>query len=307
MGSQDESSTSTLQRKIRKRTRSASSAASDTSEDVELIKPRKRIHPKRRRTEEYFIPDLKQVGARKSNLRLSGNIRSLRNRSSASSLDQIDMFNEQNNGDRDSSLEQVVTPVTDLAEAVSDIAIVSKDDSSYPKEVTRFFVERDYGPKWYHVNEIPTDLVNEVNNTPEWCKKPDLLRDMFESAIVQNTAEDEPDAPDIRLINNVDDEPTPPFEFYYTNRLYQSDPVPPPDYRNLKGCSCIGACDPNSKTCACIQRQNDAFIGTENDHKGFLYDDHGRLLKQEYPIYECNDACGCTEDCRNRVSSKSQL
>lgn len=290
-----------------------------------LFTLRRRIHPKRRRTEDFsvFEDDHNEVEAPKVRLkkRLSGKnkaskrfnvsdgysrMRLPHNRSSTSSLDQLDMLDERNNSDRDSSPEQPVTPVTDLAEGVSDIAIVSKDDS-YPKEVTRFFVERDYGSKWYHVKDIPRDFVNEVNNTPEWCRKPDLLRDMFESAIIQNTAEDEPDAPDIRLVNNVDEEPTPPFEFYYTNRLYHSDPVPPPDYKNLKGCTCIGTCDPNSKTCACIKRQIDAFIGTENEHNGFLYDERGRLLRHEYPIYECNDACGCTEACRNRVSADSQI
>ncbi|EIW81467.1 SET domain-containing protein [Coniophora puteana RWD-64-598 SS2] len=33
----------------------------------------------------------------------------------------------------------------------------------------------------------------------------------------------------------------------------------------------------------------------------FLYDNKGLLHIQEYPIFECNEFCGCDDDCPNRV------
>jgi len=33
----------------------------------------------------------------------------------------------------------------------------------------------------------------------------------------------------------------------------------------------------------------------------FAYNKHGRLQIPGYPIFECNDLCGCGDECRNRV------
>ncbi|KAI9026344.1 hypothetical protein DFJ74DRAFT_631302 [Hyaloraphidium curvatum] len=59
------------------------------------------------------------------------------------------------------------------------------------------------------------------------------------------------------------------------------------------GCSCgPGPCDPEDCSCAA-------------EH-GFLYSSDGVLLLlgdrgQQRPLYECNSACGCSADCRNRL------
>ena len=89
--------------------------------------------------------------------------------------------------------------------------------------------------------------------------------------------------------------------------MWLMDGVPPPDLENLRGCSCIGKCDPNNKNCRCTQIQERRYMDDNNPEKsGFVYDTKTGRLKKDFPdnvpIYECNDLCGCLEDCPNRVS-----
>jgi len=126
------------------------------------------------------------------------------------------------------------------------------------------------------------------------------MRTVLESAIRENTGEDEPDAPWIDVINDIDDEPTPPWEFYYTNKLWLGEGVDPPDMANLEHCDCKGKCDPKSTTCACVKRQNKYLEGYFP--LGFAYDIKGKLRTPGAPIFECNALCACDDDdCRNRV------
>jgi len=116
--------------------------------------------------------------------------------------------------------------------------------------------------------------------------------------ILENTVEDEPNAPLVEIQNSVDEEPTPPWEFYYTNRMWHGEGVPPPDIKNLISCSCKGRCGPRSKTCACLANQRKV---AADPHLEFAYDKAGRLKIPGYPVFECNDLCGCGDECRNRV------
>jgi histone-lysine N-methyltransferase SUV39H len=104
----------------------------------------------------------------------------------------------------------------------------------------------------------------------------------------------------------VDEEPTPQWEFHYTNRIYHGPGVPDPDIANLVGCDCVGKCDPKSKTCACVKRQRELIMFPEENmeayNSGFLYDKQKRLKHTPYPIVECNALCGCDAECMNRVS-----
>jgi histone-lysine N-methyltransferase SUV39H len=124
------------------------------------------------------------------------------------------------------------------------------------------------------------------------------MRDLFEAMVLENTVDDEPDAPPIELQNDVDEEPTPPWEFYYTNKMWHGEGVPPPDVKNLISCSCKGVCDPRSKTCACLMNQRNV---AADPYLEFAYDKAGRLKIPGYPVFECNDLCGCGDECRNRV------
>ncbi|KAI3857244.1 hypothetical protein MKW92_032649 [Papaver armeniacum] len=37
-------------------------------------------------------------------------------------------------------------------------------------------------------------------------------------------------------------------------------------------------------------------------HDRFPYDEDGRIiLKEIYPVYECNSKCGCDKNCRNKI------
>jgi [histone H3]-lysine9 N-trimethyltransferase SUV39H len=163
----------------------------------------------------------------------------------------------------------------------------------------RGLLRKDLTPTIRYTKNIPHLLHDRLNQMDEFYRKSGMARAVLEATIVENTAEDEPKAPRIQVINDVDEESTPPWEFYYSNQVWLGEGISPPDYEGLRGCGCRGRCDPRSQTCLCVQRQHEFYEGTE----GFIYDDKGRLRDHYYPIFECNDACDCTEDCPNRVSN----
>lgn len=146
--------------------------------------------------------------------------------------------------------------------------------------------------------DLPHIFQDYVNDMPMYLRALPEMRRVFEAMIMENTVQDEPDAPKIEVQNNVDEEPTPPWEFYYSNEMWLGEGVPRPDIDNLVRCSCKGACNPKSKTCACLKRQRDA---CQDPNLEFAYDKTGKLKIPGYPIFECNDLCGCGDECRNRV------
>ncbi|KAF5381631.1 hypothetical protein D9615_005540 [Tricholomella constricta] len=156
----------------------------------------------------------------------------------------------------------------------------------------------NFKPKCYFARDLPHALQDNINQWPEYERQRPGLVHVLESAIQENTADDEPDAPLIEIVNEVDNDPTPPWEFYYSNKMWHGEDVPPPDMTQLVSCNCMGKCDPKSKTCACLQRQRNYTSGVTPD---FVYDSKGRLKVSDYPIFECNDLCGCGDECRNRV------
>ena len=158
----------------------------------------------------------------------------------------------------------------------------------------------NFTPKCYYAKDLPHSLQDNINRWPESARLHPQMRHVLQSSILENTADDEPDAPYIEIINNVDYEPTPPWEFHYSNKMWHTDGVPPPDVTRLTSCSCMGKCDPKSKTCACVKRQQQYVSDVYSD---FAYDKNGRLKLPDYPIFECNDLCGCDDECRNRVCS----
>lgn len=157
-------------------------------------------------------------------------------------------------------------------------------------------------PAYHRLSDLPTTLLDYVNNIPDSIKGTLVFRQMFEAVIAENTAQDEPDAPPITVINEIDDEPTPPWEFFYSNKVWYHKDVPPPDYNKLVGCDCVGECDPTSTTCACLRRQKNLWPDGADSGFGFSYDKDGILKNWDETIVECNDLCQCTSKCRNRVS-----
>ncbi|KAI0743934.1 SET domain-containing protein [Daedaleopsis nitida] len=163
-------------------------------------------------------------------------------------------------------------------------------------------IAKEHAPVTQLAENIPHDLhdrLNALNSSARRAGNMQVL--IFEAEMLANTAEDEPDAPPIRIVNEVDDEPTPPLEFYYSNLMWHGKGVPKPDYDALQGCGCVGPCDPMSKTCSCLKRQKRFLEQENNSQVGFIYDKKGRLKANEYPIFECNMNCGCSDDCMNRV------
>lgn len=143
---------------------------------------------------------------------------------------------------------------------------------------------------------LPSKIQDHINNLPSTMQRDPGFKEVFEAMMRHNTAEDEPRAPPITLVNNVDDEPCPPWEFYYTNKMIYGHGVPPPRYDALVGCDCVGPCDPKSKTCSCVQRHRRH--STEDVH----YTKDGTIQWEDTPIFfECNAACECSEECLMRV------
>ena len=154
--------------------------------------------------------------------------------------------------------------------------------------------------KCYFATNLPHHLQDHINSMSERIRMHETMREILECTIMQNTT-DEPDAPPIQVFNDIDGEPTPPWEFYYTNQMWHGNGVPPPDVTKLESCDCVGKCDPrSSKPCACLEKQRRYLQDPNGD---FQYDKAGRLKESQsdYPIFECNDLCGCDEECRNRV------
>ncbi|KAI0048299.1 SET domain-containing protein [Auriscalpium vulgare] len=199
----------------------------------------------------------------------------------------------------------------ELLVTVVDRAVASKDQDAFHDVVinglriislTPRRILHELPPKVYYAKDLPHALQDSMNRLDRDHRNSEMARSVFEAFIFENTCEDEPEAPRIHIINDIDDEATPAWEFHYSNQLWHGENVPPPDLTNLLGCGCRGHCDPRSKTCLCLKRQQEY----SGEVSGFIYDDRGRLKEEGYPIFECNDLCGCLEDCRNRVVQRGR-
>ncbi|CAK9785533.1 SET domain-containing protein [Cutaneotrichosporon oleaginosum] len=129
-----------------------------------------------------------------------------------------------------------------------------------------------------------------------------LHRELFETYMSISTAEDEPNAPTIKVVNMVDGAP-PDFEFQYSNQMLYTDSVPEPELG--QGCGCEGPCDPTSTTCSCVKRQQLYFYNLEG-YSGFQYNADGTIKNPECPIWECGPNCGCPPECMNRVIQRGR-
>lgn len=166
-------------------------------------------------------------------------------------------------------------------------------------------IGREFADMYLLAKNLPHGLQDMINTLPPFAARSEnLQRKVFASMITSNTMHDEPDAPAIEIINNVDEDQSPPFEFYYTNLMWHSDNVPKADFNQLQGCDCYPTCA-DSKTCACAQRQIAHARKAGYEGNGYLaYTTNGRLKPgyHGYPVMECNEMCRCEDDCKNRVS-----
>lgn len=147
------------------------------------------------------------------------------------------------------------------------------------------------------LSHVMHDYINSYN--AETRNHPEMQR-VYQWMIEENTSLDEPDAPKIKIINETETaatEPTPPWEFVYTNEMWLGDNVSPPSRENLVACDCEGKC--TKSTCKCWQKQEGHTASYEV--KGFIYDQNGLMKMVGLPVFECNSLCNCGEECRNRV------
>ncbi|KAJ7720302.1 hypothetical protein DFH07DRAFT_760927, partial [Mycena maculata] len=212
--------------------------------------------------------------------------RSSRRSSRSSSADPLNFIGQEDEDNLDFN-----TPVSPIDETVYPVITWE----SYRQDLSNF------QPRVYYARDLVSLLHDYINSYDEYFRSSPNMRLVFESAIRANTAEDEPDAPQIQVVNMVDHEPCPPWEFYYTNKIWLGEEIDPPDITQLVGCDCKGKCNPKSTTCSCVKRQSSFY--KELHDPGFAYDNKGRLRVQTgIPIFECNALCSCDDDeCKNRV------
>ncbi|KAG9093778.1 hypothetical protein FS749_013757 [Ceratobasidium sp. UAMH 11750] len=151
--------------------------------------------------------------------------------------------------------------------------------------------------------ELETWRVDIVNHMPQSYRDNPGIRVVFEGFMDEAMRENEPCAPAIPVENKVDDQPCPPWEFVYCNRVLYGQNVPRPDHDALVGCDCLGPCNPNNKDCACVQKQ-EAWLATSDalsDYSGFAFDENGTLRFHHGAIFGCNSKCTCDLECRNKV------
>lgn len=149
--------------------------------------------------------------------------------------------------------------------------------------------------------DLPHRIYDFMNtSTPLMKQNPEYHRCIFKSIIRSSTADTEPHAPQIDIVNEVDKEPCPPPEFVYSNHIWHSDSVLSRDAprSRLNGCGCYPVCTPDS-SCSCLKKQQEFY---DEGMSGFNYS--GNCIRyDEYPVVECNAMCGCDNDCGNRVYS----
>ncbi|KAK1220121.1 hypothetical protein PQX77_017160 [Marasmius sp. AFHP31] len=100
---------------------------------------------------------------------------------------------------------------------------------SYSEDLTNF------QPKWNKSADLGHSFQDHMNYLKEATRNNEETGHVLESIILENTSE-ELHAPIIRIVPLDKHEPTPPWEFYYTNKMYHDEGVPPPSVKNLKGC-----------------------------------------------------------------------
>lgn len=94
----------------------------------------------------------------------------------------------------------------------------------------------------------------------------------------------------VTVVNEIDSDL--PTNFVYIDDLKYTSPVQPPDPNFLPGCQCQKA------------HGEDCSMGC---HDTIAYDNHGRLIiNQGTAIYECNTACDCDKNCKNRVVQRGR-
>lgn len=137
-------------------------------------------------------------------------------------------------------------------------------------------------------------IVNDMKHLRYYIARLDQLQNMYEFQHRINIVDQ---SKNLHVENVVDLEMPPMAEFTYTNDVIPRDGIVIPDDPPV-GCDCVdedGQCSLKSQ---CCPKQFDA---------QFAYNSRGLVrVKQGTPIFECNKACKCNENCPNRVVQKGR-
>ncbi|MCJ1321723.1 hypothetical protein MMC15_007068 [Xylographa vitiligo] len=119
--------------------------------------------------------------------------------------------------------------------------------------------------------------------------------------------------PPVTLFNNIDDS-TPPTNFQFIDQYVFGPGTKRVDKEFRSGCTCYQASHETgctSLSCECLE---DTAIGENGKSDGFAYYGSGpkigllryKYLKTRNAIYECNELCSCSDNCKSRVVQKGR-
>lgn len=153
---------------------------------------------------------------------------------------------------------------------------------------------------------LPLSLTAQIPRDRIFSKR--QLWTMYKQ-IIRDSA---PYSPPVGVVNPLQPYDTPDWDWSYSEKIWRSPRVPSPEDRHLRGCGCVGVCDPNSQTCSCLQLNRR--FGREH-YDGFPYEErvYGsqtnpnkiRIKNLICPVFECSAWCTCSPSCINRVRTIS--
>lgn len=137
-------------------------------------------------------------------------------------------------------------------------------------------------------------ILNDMKYLRIYNQRLDQLQNMHEFQRRINLVDQ---SKNLHVENIVDLEMPPIDEFHYTNDVIPRDGIIIPDDPPV-GCSCTDDVEQCSAKSECCPNQFDS---------DFAYNSRGLIrVKQGTPIFECNKACKCSENCPNRVVQKGR-
>lgn len=179
-------------------------------------------------------------------------------------------------------------------------ALKQTEQFNYNEFLAHFFMlvrlRRINDRKWSSVSaKIFEILMNDMKYLTYYIRRLDQLQNIHEFQQRINIVDQ---SKNLHVENLVDFDLPPMQDFTYTNDVIPRDGIIIPDDPPV-GCNCTdedgGQCSIKSD---CCPKQFDA---------QFPYNSRGLVrVKQGTPIFECNKACKCSENCPNRVVQKGR-